>query len=230
MTTAEEAHDVSTCDGSRPLTRVVLVDDHEMVAAGLAAVLGDEPDIDIVGVAASLAEALRLVELTRPDVVVMDYRLPDGDGAEGTRRLRDLVPELQVIILTAATEDQVLADALSAGSSGFVAKGGSVEHLALAVRAAANGDAVFPAEAMGRLARFGRAEPAAGWNLTAREREVLQALAEGQSTGAIARSLTLSEHTVRNHVRNVLQKLDAHTKLEAVVIAARAGLIDLGGR
>jgi DNA-binding NarL/FixJ family response regulator len=212
---------------TRPI-RVVLVDDHEMVAAGLAAALGDEPDIEVVGVAMTLATAEEVVGFTKPDVVVMDYGLPDGDGAEGTRRVRRLSPATNVVMLTATTDDHALADALGAGCCGFISKGGPLADLIHAVKAAANGDAAFPADVVAMLAQLGTQSPAAiGAGLSIRELEVLRALGEGRSTAAIALTLGLSEHTVRNHVSSILTKLDAHTKLQAVVIAARAGLIDV---
>ena len=210
--------------------RVVLVDDHEMVAAGLAAALSDEPDIEVVGVAMTLATAEEVVGSTKPDVVVMDYGLPDGSGADGTRRVRRLNPETNVVMLTATTDEHALADALGAGCCGFISKGGPLADLTHAVRAAANGDAAFPADVVAMLAHLGT-QPAAelGPDLSVRELEVLRALADGHSTTAIAQTLGLSEHTVRNHVSNMLTKLGAHTKLQAVVFAARAGLIDVLG-
>jgi DNA-binding NarL/FixJ family response regulator len=159
----------------------------------------------------------------------MDYRLADGErnGAEGTRRLRELDPTLNVVMLTATTDDRVLSEALAAGCCGFVTKGASVDQLLWAVRSAANGDGAFPADVLRRLAGLGTPERGVGSDLTARELEVLRALGQGQGTQTMSRSLDLSEHTVRNYVRNILNKLGAHTKLEAVLIAARAGLIEV---
>lgn len=209
--------------------RVLFVDDHQMVAEGLAAVVGDEPGIEVVGVTGTLSAAVTATQAQAPDVVIMDYRLPDGDGAEGTRRLLALDHPPQVVILTASGEDHVLREALASGCCGFLTKGARVEDLIEAIRAAGIGESVFSSDVVRRLSRvrFGGGGPD---NLTARELEVLRAIAAGQGTADIARALVLSEHTVRNHVRNVLAKLGAHTKLEAVVTAARAGLIELSGR
>ena len=210
------------------LIRVVLVDDHEMVATSLAAALNDEPGIDVVGTATTLAAAQEVVGRTRPEVVVMDYRLPDGTGAEGTRRVRQLSPATNVVMLTATTDDQALADALGAGCCSFINKGGPLADLTHAVKAAARGDAAFAANVVAMFARLGTAPNlAVGADLSIRELEVLRALADGISTGELAHTLGLSEHTIRNHVSNILTKLGAHTKLQAVVIAARAGLIDV---
>jgi len=210
------------------IVRVVLVDDHEMVATGLAAAMSKEPAIEVVGIATTLAAAEELVGRTRPDVVVMDYRLSDGHGAEGTRRIRRLNPEVNVVMLTATADDHALADALGAGCCGFINKGGPIADLTHAVTAAANGDAAFPADVVAMLAELGTHSPdLIGADLSVRELEVLRALADGLSTTRIAETLRLSEHTVRNHVSNILSKLGAHTKLQAVVVAARAGLIDV---
>lgn len=207
--------------------RVLLVDDHHMVATGLAAALSDEQGIEVVGVAPTLAEGVAMSRDLAPDVVVLDYRLPDGDGVEGTRRLRALADPPQVVVLTAAADDRVLRDALAAGCCGFLTKGATLDELDRAVRAAAAGEAVFSSDVIARLARLSRGEVRPEETLSPRELGVLRAMATGASAGEIARDLRLSEHTVRNHVRNVLAKLGAHTKTEAVVTAARAGLIDL---
>lgn len=214
-------------DADDRVIRVVLVDDHEMVATGLAAALNDERDLDVVGIATSLATAEEVVARTAPDVVVMDYRLADGNGADGTRRIRSSYPETNVVMLTSTTDEHALADALGAGCCGFISKGSPIADLIQALKAAAHGDAAFPADVVAMLAQLGTRPPdPVGADLSVRELEVLRALADGISTSAIAVALGLSEHTVRNHVSNILSKLGAHTKLQAVVLAARAGLID----
>lgn len=212
-----------------PSVRVLFVDDHKMVADGLAALVGDEPGLEVVGVADRMASALAMTTELTPDVVVMDFRLPDSNGADGTRLLRALEHPPQVVVLTASEDDRVLRDALAAGCCGFLTKGGDVDTLVEAIRAAAIGESVFSPDVVRRLARVRHTVASGVDSLSARELEVLNALAAGHGTTEIARTLQLSEHTVRNHVRNVLAKLGAHTKLEAVVIAARAGLVDVGG-
>lgn len=212
--------------GVHPI-RVLLVDDHVMVAAGLAAALGDIDGMEVVGVAADLDSAVTMARSLRPEVVILDYRLPDGDGAIGTRLLRALNPAPQVVVLTATADDHALRAALEAGCCGFLTKGSDLDELAAAVRAAAAGDGVFSADVVVRLARLTRAPEQPRQSLTPRELDVLHAMADGADAATIARRLKLSEHTARNHIRNVLAKLGAHTKLEAVVIAARTGLVDL---
>ena len=206
-------------------TRVFLVDDHEMVARGLAAVLEREDDFDLVGTAASADECLRSAPASAPDVVVMDVRLGDADGLQTTRELRALLPETNVVILTAYPSQRVMARALEAGCCGFVSKTGRPEDLIAAVRAAANGSTTFPRDAVERLVRHDG--PGKRTSLSARELEVLRLMAAGRSTDAIAGQLNLSVHTTRNHVRNLMSKLGAHSRLDAVVSAARTGLIEL---
>jgi DNA-binding NarL/FixJ family response regulator len=207
------------------LVRVLLVDDHEMVASGLRAILDAEPDIHVTDWARTGAEAVKSYKAHRPDAVVMDYRLPDTTGTKVTAKLRDLDPRVRVLLVTGLERKRgVVAEALEAGCSGFVSKDRSVAELSAAVRAIANGAAVFPADLLASVTRTPETLPS---ELTAREREVLSLLADGCTTDEIQQRLFLSLHTVRNHVRNVLNKLHARTKLEAVVIAARSGLVDL---
>jgi DNA-binding NarL/FixJ family response regulator len=210
--------------------RVLLVEDHEMVASGITALLAAEADLDVAAWARTGAEAIDAYREHRPDVVLMDYSLPDSSGTDVTAQLRDEDPQACVLLVTGHHgSPRVVSEALASGCAGFVSKERSVDDLADAIRAAVRGAPVFPAEL---LAAVGR-QPGAGHEhgeLTPREREVLELLAEGRSTEEIHRQLFVSQHTVRNHVRNVLAKLHARTKLEAVVIAARAGLVDLRPR
>lgn len=207
--------------------RVLLVEDHDMVARGLEAALNDEDDIEVVGRAASAADGVARHAQLDPDVVVMDYRLPDGSGTDATRRIRENDPDAVVLLLTGFDDAGVVAAALDSGCSGFVTKDATIDNLAGAIRSVARGAAVFPAGQLARALRPAAREPQVGADLTSREREVLSLLAEGASTEEIAQLLFLSLHTVRNHVRNILTKLQARTKLEAVIVAARAGIVDL---
>ncbi len=208
---------------------MLLVDDHQMVARSLAAVIDDDPGLTVAGVATTAAEAVAQVRRLHPQVVVMDYHLPDASGAEATRQVLDLDPDANVVMLTARSDEAVLREALQAGCCGFVAKDATLEELTRAVHAAAEGGGTFPPALMTKLTRWGHQNPDHP-PLTEREGEVLRLVAAGAATGAIALQLGLSQHTVRNHVRNVLTKLGAHSKLEAVVIASGSGLIDLPRR
>jgi DNA-binding NarL/FixJ family response regulator len=210
-----------------PCVRVLLVEDHAMVAKGIEAVLTDEQDLAVVGIAGTVGDGVLRFRQLEPDVVVMDYRLPDGEGTEATRQIRAIDGDAAVLLLTGSDDPSVVSAALDSGCSGFVSKDREIEDLASAIRAVARGAAVFPADLLSRALTPGPARPTVGADLTAREREVLAMLADGCSTEEIGKGLFLSLHTVRNHVRNILTKLHARTKLEAVVIAARGGLVDL---
>lgn len=210
---------------------VLIVDDHQMMAEGLGSALGSEEDIEVVGVAGSVAQALALATDQQPDVVLMDFRLPDGDGAAATGEIRRAVPSTQVVMLTGFADDATLARAVDAGCSGFVHKSADLDTVIDAVRRAHAGEPVFSSEDLSKLVRHLRGDVApVGGDLTGRELEVLQLLAEGVTTEVLAERLYISKHTARSHVRNILAKLGAHSKLEAVAIAARAGIVTLDGR
>jgi two-component system, NarL family, response regulator DevR len=205
---------------------VLIVEDHLMVAAGLAAMLEDEPDLEVVGQAATVAAATEAVVRLRPDVVMLDFRLPDGQGAEAIEAVLGANADVKILTVTAHSEAEALGPAVSAGVMGFVRKDAPGEELLTAVRTVAAGGAYFSRDAMARIIRGQRPEverPA----VSEREVEVLQCLADGMPIPAIARRLDLSQHTVRNHLRAVMAKLDVHTSLDAVVHGARAGLVDL---
>lgn len=196
---------------------VVVVDDHEMVAEALFHALADEPDIEVVGRAGTAAAALAIARQQGPDVVVVDSRLADATGAELTARLLEQVPGTSVVALGVHGDPHERGSALDAGASAFVWKGQRVDALVDAIRSTSRETAVRPAADMSSV----------GSALTGREREVLRLLADGRSTDEIVERLVLSPHTVRNHIRSVLAKLGAHSRLEAVAIAARAGVIRL---
>ena len=206
--------------------RVVIVDDHEVLAASLAQVLDHEPDLDVIGSAGTLEKARVLLATESPDVVLLDHRLPDGDGVEAIPDLLTLCPGASIVVLTATTADHVLVAAIEGGASGFVSKTRGLDEVTSAVRAAAAGESVISPEMLARLLpRLHRREAEPRDKLTEREREVLQLLAEGLSNAAIAERLFVSVHTVRNHVANLSTKLGAHSKLEALSIAVREGLL-----
>ena len=206
--------------------RVVICDDHKVVADGLAAILAMEPGIEIVDVTNSMAEAVAAAREQRPDVVLMDYGLPDGNGAEATRAVKDVRPEAKVVMLTSFADEQTLVAAIEAGCSGFVPKHKGTAELSVAIRLAADGEAVISPDMLALLLpRLARSDRGLGHDLTPREREVLQLLSDGESKDQIGERLFLSPNTVRNHIQGVLSKLGAHSRLEAVAIAAREGLI-----
>ncbi|GAA2733031.1 response regulator transcription factor [Pedococcus aerophilus] len=209
--------------------RVLIVDDHEVMAASLARVLDDEPDVVSVGLASTLAQARARVQSSAPDVLVLDRRLPDGDGVDAIRDLKALRPSMNVLVLTGSSSDDVLVRALEAGAAGFLSKTRSLAEVTSAVRAAAQGEASISSEMLARLLPRLTRVSAPVPTLTRREDEVLAMLAQGMSNAAIAAELVVSVNTVRNHVSNLSAKLGAHSKLEAMSIAIQRGLLDPPG-
>lgn len=207
-------------------TTVLLVDDHAVLAESLAALLGNQPDLEVVGTARTLAEARRLVETSRPDVVLLDVALPDGDGIAEIPALLERHPGSRVVVLTGTTSDRALVAAVDAGAAGFLSKSGGVRRVVDTVRAAAADEAVLPEATLERLVPLMRQRAEQQQvKLTEREVEVLQLVAEGLTNAAIAERLVVSLHTVRNHVARISRKLGAHSKLEALSIALRQGLV-----
>ena len=206
------------------------MDDHQVFAGSLAHALQSEPDLLVVGQATSITEARTAVASAAPDVVLLDHRLPDGDGVSAIAGLHRIRPSAKVVVLTATASDRVLVAALEAGAAGFIAKTQRLDDVIAGVRAAAQGESVVSATLLARLLpRLHRRSGAGGsTELTEREREILDLLARGLSNADIAQQLTISVHTVRNHVANLSAKLGAHSKLEALAIAVREGLVDTG--
>jgi DNA-binding NarL/FixJ family response regulator len=210
----------------QPPIRVLVVDDHDLVAEALVRALAREPDLFVVGRAGSVDAAIRAARQFHPDVVLMDFQLPDGDGTDATAVIKQELPETEVVMLTGLAEGPVLASALESGCSGFVAKGGDFRELPAAIRGVLAGEVRVPPGMISELAASLRPRPTApGSELTKRELEVLTMLVAGMSTKAIVQKLVLSIHTVRNHIRNILTKLHAQSRLEAVAIATREGLV-----
>ena len=210
--------------------RLLLVDDHEMFAATLAMALSQEPDLVVMGTEGSLGGTRAALRADPPDVVLLDQRLPDGSGVDALPELRALAPGARFVVLTGLADDDALVRATQAGVAGFLEKSGSVDDLLAAVRAAAAGEVTVSPQLLGRLlARLDRAPARRGPDLTPRELDVLAAISEGLGNAAIAAKLGVSVNTVRNHVASLLAKLGAHSKLEALSIAVREGLLP-GGR
>ena len=206
--------------------RVLVVDDHRMFAASLAQALQSEADLRVVGQGTSIGEARALVASTTPDVVLLDHRLPDGDGVGAIAELHRIRPSAKVVVLTATTSDRLLVAAMEAGAAGFIAKTQRLDDVIDGVRAAARGESVVSAKLLTRLLpRLRRQRSGSRAELTEREREILDLLARGLSNADIAQQLTISVHTVRNHVANLSAKLGAHSKLEVLSIAVREGLV-----
>jgi DNA-binding NarL/FixJ family response regulator len=213
-------------EAARAPVRVVICDDHRLVAEGLVMLLDAQPDVEVVGMAENVAEVRRLTSSRRPDVVLMDYALPDGDGVSATALIKADHPEVTVVMLTSFVDEDVLVGAIEAGCSGYVTKAKGGDELITAVRLAAEGEALVSADMLARLLpRLRRSHRGIGADLSARERQVLDLLADGVSKEAIADRLVLSTNTVRNHIQNLLVKLGAHSRLEAVATATREGLI-----
>lgn len=214
-------------DGSPKLPiRVLVVDDHQMVAQGLVKILSDQPDIEVIGAASTVEEAVATARLRRPDVVLMDYELPDGNGVQATERIKAETPETKVVMVTSYTDEGILVAAIEAGASGYVTKHKVIEDVVDAVRAASIGEALISPSMLARLLpKLRPSKRGLGSDLTTREVEVLKLLAEGLSNQAIAQRLVISVHTVRHHVQNVITKLEVHSKLEAVATAAKEGLV-----
>lgn len=225
---------------------VVLADDQELVRAGLRMVIDTTPDVEVVGEAATGAQAVRLARELRPEVVVMDIRMPGMDGIEATRRIaragdgdgRDQGHQPRVLVLTTFDLDEYIIEALRAGASGFLLKDVPPDDLVTAIRVVAEGDAIVAPSVTRRLldrfaarlpAAAGTPEPDVG-HLTEREREVLRLMARGLSNAEIAGELVVSETTVKTHVGNVLAKLDLRDRVQAVVFAYENGLARPGGR
>jgi DNA-binding NarL/FixJ family response regulator len=204
--------------------RVFVVDDHRMFTQAVAAALDDQDDMEVVDTVGSLGDARRRLQSTEVDIILLDQRLPDGQGTHAAAELRAIQPGARVVLVTAAAEPSVLSEALAAGCAGFVTKGDSIEELAAAVRAAATGATSVSSGMLGRLTG-GAARPESLNSLTPRETAVLLCLADGLSNEEISKRLFISIHTLRNHVQSIIGKLGAHSKLEAVSIAIRKGLI-----
>ncbi len=211
--------------------RVVIIDDHLAFAESLARLVADEADISVVGIAKTAAEALQLVDDSKPNVALVDYAMPDRDGVEVASAIKAAHADVMVVMLTGAADDTVLLAAIEAGCSGFLTKDRAAGEIVDAVRAAAAGEALISPAMLARLLpKLSPTRRAVGSDLTDREREILLLLAEGHANKVIASQLFLSVNTVRNYVQSVLTKLGAHSKLEAVSTAVREGIIDFPTR
>jgi DNA-binding NarL/FixJ family response regulator len=222
------------------MTSVLLCDDQALVRVGLRKILDAEDDLDVVGEARDGEEAVAAAGRLRPDVVLMDIRMPVLDGIEATRRIAGAQPGTRVVVLTTFGLDGYVYDALRAGASGFMLKDAPPEEIVAAIRIVANGDALLaPAVTRTVIEEFARRapgtappprpEPPALDELTPREREVLELLARGLSNPQICERLVVSEATTKTHVARILQKLGLRDRIQAVIYAYETGLIEPGG-
>jgi NarL family two-component system response regulator LiaR len=208
---------------------VVLVDDHSMVRQGVKAFLITQPDIAVVGEAASGEEAVKLAAQYVPDVILMDLIMPNMDGVEATRRVKHVSPRSQVVVLTSYHEDEHIFPALKAGALSYILKDVSAEELASAIRKAASGEAVLHPRVAARVIKElqGKREEAHNpfTELSERELEVLKLIADGMSNAEMAAKLVLSEKTIKGHVSNILSKLHLVDRTQAAVYAWREGVV-----
>jgi putative two-component system response regulator len=212
-------------DGQKRI-RILVVDDHEIFAHSLVRLLSIRKELKVVGTAGTVAESVVAALAYEPDVILMDFELPDGDGPQATEQIKALLPAVKVIMLTARTDEQSLVNAIAAGCAGFVKKEEPVDVLLEAIIAASEGETIAAPSLLAPLLRQLRpTNRGLGVDVTPRELEVLELMAEGLVNKVIAQRLGLRLNTVRNHIKNILYKLQAHSKLEAVATAVREGVI-----
>jgi DNA-binding NarL/FixJ family response regulator len=211
--------------------RVLFVEDHQLLADALTALLGREPDIEVAGVARTVAEA-KTMSKERLDVVLMDYHLPDGTGAEATRAIKARWPGARVVMVTALTDDETVLESIQAGADGYLTKDRAAQDVVHAVRAAHAGETLLPRTVIAEIARRVATARERGDErrlvepLTPRELEVPRALTDGLSTPEICDRLFIAPNTLRTHVQNIMGKLRVHSKLEAVAFALRYRLVE----
>ena len=208
--------------------RVLLVDDHQMFAEALVSFLAGKEDILAVGTAATMDDGRRQVRELKPDVVLMDYSLPDGTGIEAASLIKAEHPAANVLLLTGSDDPSLVSQAIQAGCAGYLTKDAPPDDVVDAIRRIHAGESVIPPEQLHHVLQgVSRTNRGLGYRISAREREILGLLAEGMSTEEIAEHLFLSWHTVRNHIQRIIGKLNAHSRLEAVTTAVREGVIQI---
>jgi len=216
------------------MIRVLIADDQELVRTGFRVILNAEPDLEVVGETSDGREPIEAVSSLRPEVVLMDIRMPNLDGIEATRRIAKGERSPRVLILTTFDLDEYVYEALRAGASGFLLKDAGADELLHAVRVVAAGEALLAPSITRRLIEDyarrppAREQPAAFAELTPRELEVLRLIARGLSNGDIARELVVGDATVKTHVARIFAKLDLHDRAQAVVLAYESGLVQPG--
>ncbi len=215
--------------------RVMVADDHALFRRGLQMVLEQEEDLELVGEASDGAEAVAKAQELMPDVILMDVRMPKRSGIEATGQIKDLLPHVKILMLTISDEEADLYEAIKAGASGYLLKEIPIEEVADAIRSVWAGQSrISPSMASKLLNEFAAMSKATGERpqvpaprLTDREMEVLKLVAKGMNNRDIAKQLFISENTVKNHIRNILEKLQLHSRMEAVVYAVREKLLEI---
>ena len=224
-----------TAPDARDGIRVMICDDHALFRRGLIMVLESEDGVEVVGEAEDGEDAIAKAAELAPDVILMDVRMPRVSGIDATRAIADVVPTAKILMLTVSDEEEDLYEAIKAGATGYLLKEISIEEVASAIRSVVNGQSLIsPSMASKLLNEFTNLAKKADERqavptprLTERELEVLKLVAQGMSNREIAGELYISENTVKNHVRNILEKLHLHSRMEAVVYAVREKLLDI---
>ena len=219
--------------GDQEPIRVIIVDDQELFRRGLKMLMDSEPGLDVVGDAGDGAAGIELASAVAPDVVLLDVRMPKVSGIEACVAIKEAVPAAKIVMLTVSDEESDLYEAVKSGASGYLLKDSSIEEVAQAIRVVADGQSLIsPSMAVKLIDEFKQMSqpdrgPTTTFRLTERELEVLRLVAQGLNNKDIAKRLFISENTVKNHVRNLLEKLQLHSRMEAVLYAVREKLVDL---
>ena len=224
---------MSSQGASEDPIRVLVVDDQELFRRGMTMLLGVEPGIEVIGEAGDGVEGTTLASATAPDVVLLDVRMPKRTGIEACLAIKEVVPTAKIIMLTVSDEEADLYEAVKSGASGYLLKDSSIEEVAQAIRVVNEGQSLIsPSMAVKLIDEFKQMskperEQGPALRLTDRELEVLRLVAKGLNNREVAKELFISENTVKNHVRNILEKLQLHSRMEAVMYAMREKLLDL---
>jgi DNA-binding NarL/FixJ family response regulator len=211
------------------MMKTVIVDDHVLFREGLASIIRSEPDIEVAGLAGTVQEAVELARATKPDIILMDFNLPDGTGAEATRQILQEHPDCKVVFLTMSEEDEKLFEAVRSGAKGYLLKNMRPRDLVTAIKSVQRGESALSRsmtmrvmEELSRTEKPTYTEPA---TITHREVEVLRAIAAGLSNQEISKQLYISENTVKSHVHSILEKLNLSDRKEAAEYARKRGLL-----
>jgi DNA-binding NarL/FixJ family response regulator len=228
---ASPLRDKATAENDHDEPRVLLVDDHDLFRTGLVNLLSEQ-GVHVVGEAANGENALRLVRDLAPDVVVMDLNMPGISGVDATREITTIAPRTRVLVLTISIEGTDVVDAVMAGACGYLLKDSSIQQLVLGIRAAAAGESLISPQIAAKVLQLLRAQSASGGkaetiqaDLSDRELEVLKLIAIGKDNAEIAQELFISPKTVKNHISNILMKLQIENRIQAAVYAVRSGLV-----